>query len=172
MEKEVRHESLSVSKGCYKFQHYWYLWLHLLNISMGLWKGKDIALVLSIKSTLEQPSATIIGLCVLQLPGSIEQTEWPAESCLSSSPGSLLSLTASTPKHLSWDKSNSVSGEAPSKARVNFVPGEMKRSWNWSSGAIGRLNIGLCAGRLIRATAFTSVLHDCACNSGAFDQVY
>lgn len=170
MEKEVRHGSLSVSKGCYKFQHFWYLWLHLLNISTSLWKGKDIALVPLIKSTLEQPSATIIGLCVLGLPGSIEQTEWPAESCLSSSPGSLLSLTASTSKHLSWDKSNTVRGEARSKGRVNFVPGEMKRSWNWSSDAIGRSNIGLYAGRLMRA--FTSVLHACACNSGAFDQVY
>ncbi len=41
---------------------------------------------------------------------SIEQTEWPAESCLSSSPGSFLSLTASTGKYLSCDKSHITRG--------------------------------------------------------------
>lgn len=112
----------------------------------------------------------IIDLCVLWLPASIEQTEWPAESCLSSSPGSLLSLTASTAKHLSWDKSSIARREARSNGRANFVPGEVKLSWDWDSDAIDQFKIRLWSGWLVRA--FILRLNDCACYSGAFDQVY
>lgn len=142
----------------------------ILSISISLWKGQSIFLVLSIKTTLEQASAAIIDLCVLWLPASIEQTEWPAESRLSSSPGSLLSLTASTDKHLSWDKSNIARGEAHLNGRVNFVPGEMKLSSNWDSVAIDQFKIQLLSGCLV--STFISRLNDCACYSGAFVQVY
>lgn len=46
-----------------------------------LWKGQSIVSALLIWTTLEEASAAIIDLCVLWLPASIEQTEWPAEGC-------------------------------------------------------------------------------------------
>lgn len=141
-------------------------------ISLNLWKGNSVVLVLSIKSSLEEASGAMIDLCVLRLPANIEQTERPAESCLSSSPVSLLSLTASKAKHLSRDKSNIARGEARSLGCTNFVTAEMKVSWNWKSVAAGQLNwicgpVGWYAQEL-----FTSALNECTCYSSAFDHVY
>lgn len=77
-------------------------------------------------------SSSFIDLCVSGLPRSIEQTEWPAESCLSSSPASLLSLTASTGKYLTWDKFHITRGSENRRRKWHghLLHLGAKLSWN------------------------------------------
>lgn len=79
-------------------------------------------------------ASSVIDLCVSGLPMSIEQTERPAESCLSSSPGSLLSLTASTGKYLTWDKFHITGGDLNSLAEMGWPPASSERR-NWAETA-------------------------------------
>ena len=83
-------------------------------------------------------ASSVIDLCVSGLPMSIEQTERPAESCLSSSPGSLLSLTASTGKYLTWDKFHITGGDLNSLAEMGWSPASFERR-NWAETAEAEL---------------------------------
>lgn len=77
-------------------------------------------------------ASSIIDLSVSGLPMSIEQTEGAGESCLPSSPGSLLSLTASKGKYLTWDKFHITrrSKFVGRNSMTTIFFGERKLSWS------------------------------------------
>lgn len=77
-------------------------------------------------------ASSIIDLSVSGLPMSIEQTEGAGESCLASSPGSLLSLTASKGKYLTWDKFHITrrSKFVGRNSMTTIFFGERKLSWS------------------------------------------
>lgn len=69
-------------------------------------------------------------LVCIRTPVRIEQTEWPAESCLSSFSGSLLFLTASTGKYLTWDKFH-ITKRSKIVSRNGTAPSSFG-GWNWT----------------------------------------